>query len=373
MTFSLHERFRKLTRFLALLVLLLAAALSAQDAQFRELVDKERRGALTDEERETLRSTALRLREPYLQQNPPRESTGLIPLPDLRAESYLGEQGGLYPGGANTPPPAHLQAGMKIAERIVPLNQSGRDPGPNHTTTADARIVFLALGMSNTSLEFQTFRRLAYADPDRNPLVAFVNGAQGGQTVDRMIAPEGGYWKEVDARLRDGDYTREQVQIAWLKNTLAGPQPAFPSSSRRLQELLVKTLQVMSERFSNLKIVYLSSRIYGGYAMGPLNPEPWSYESGFAVKWAIADQIAGKPELNFDASVGVVRAPWIAWGPYLWADGLRGRLGDGLVWRREDLTIDDGTHPSGKGRERVARLLLEFLKSDPTSRSWFVR
>jgi hypothetical protein len=51
------------------------------------------------------------LREQFAKENPPRESTGLIPLPDLGAGKYKGEEGGLYPGGRNTPPAAHAAAG----------------------------------------------------------------------------------------------------------------------------------------------------------------------------------------------------------------------------------------------------------------------
>jgi dipeptidyl aminopeptidase/acylaminoacyl peptidase len=88
------------------------------------------------------------------------------------------------------------------------------------------------------------------------------------------------------------------------------------------------------------------------------------------VKWLIADQIAGKPELNYDPEKGDVKSPWLIWGPYLWADGLKGRS-DGLIYTREDLA-EDGMHPSMKGREKVAKQLLTFLKSDPTARIWFV-
>jgi hypothetical protein len=45
-----------------------------------------------------------------------------------------------------------------------------------------------------------------------------------------------------------------------------------------------------------------------------LSPEPHAYETDFAVKWTIADQIQGKPGLNLDPVKGAVRAPWIAWG-----------------------------------------------------------
>ena len=41
--------------------------------------------------------------------------TGMIPLTDLGAGLYQGVQGGLYPGGANTRPPAHDAAGVAIA------------------------------------------------------------------------------------------------------------------------------------------------------------------------------------------------------------------------------------------------------------------
>jgi hypothetical protein len=60
-------------------------------------------------------------------------------------------------------------------------------------------------------------------------------------------------------------------------------------------------------------VAYLSSRIYGGYAATPLNPEPHAYEGAFAVKWTIASQIAGDAELNYDPDKGAVRSPWIAY------------------------------------------------------------
>src|SRR5437867_10806908 len=102
----------------------------------------------------------------------------------------------------------------------------------------------------------------------------------------------------------------------------------------------------MKGRFPNLQMVYLSSRTYGGFATTPLNPEPYAYESGFAVKWAIQEQIEGRPRtrLNPVQALGPVLAPWMAWGPYLWANDGKDR-GDGLTWVREDFG-PDGTHPS---------------------------
>jgi hypothetical protein len=80
------------------------------------------------------------------------------------------------------------------------------------------------------------------------------------------------------------------------------------------------------------------------------------------VKWLIADQLARKPELNCDPAKGSVRAPWLAWGPYVWADGTKAYK-DGLSYVRSDYTEQDGTHPSASGREKVAARLLQFLKN----------
>lgn len=294
----------------------------------------------------------------------PRASTGLVPLPDLGPGMYQGFQGGLYPNGENTPPRAHLKAGLALARAIVPLDAEG---GP----AANGRIVLLSIGMSNTTQEFQAFQKLAAQDPRLNPKLVIVDGAQGGQTARITGRPDSIFWTVVADRLQKAGVSSRQVQAAWVKQANAGPSEGFPEAARRLQADVAATLHNLHDKFPNLKIAYLSSRIYGGYALTALNPEPYAYEGGFAMKWVIGDQIAGRPELNCDAAKGAVRAPWVAWGPYLWTDGVQGRNQDGLVWLKDDLVERDRTHPSDSGREKVARLLLDFLKTDPTARPWF--
>ncbi|MDE3165600.1 MAG: SGNH/GDSL hydrolase family protein [Acidobacteriota bacterium] len=287
--------------------------------------------------------------------HPARDSTGLAPLPDLAGGTYQGEEGGLYPGGRSTPPDAYLRAGLALAAQVAPLDGEGRP-------ATGGRIVLLTIGMSNTTQETQAFLRLAAADSAVNPRVTIVDGAQSGQTARITADPKANYWRVVEDRLAAAGVTAKQVEAAWIKQANAQPSAPFPAEAKRLQADLEATIANARERYPNLKLVFLSSRIYAGYAVTPLNPEPHAYEGGFAVKWTIAAKMARDPQA----------APWVAWGPYLWADGVRGRKQDGLVWNREDVG-PDGTHPSDTGRRKVGQLLLEFLKTDATAKGWFAR
>ncbi len=143
----------------------------------------------------------------------------------------------------------------------------------------------------------------------------------------------------------------------------------FPTYAQQLASSTETVLRSLRQRFPNLQLAYLSSRIYAGYATTTLNPEPYAYESAFSVRWVIERQLNGA--LNYRAARGSVQAPWLSWGPYIWADGLTPRA-DGLTWACSELQ-NDGTHPTAAGQAKVADLLLSFFKSDATTRAWFVR
>jgi len=66
-----------------------------------------------------------------------------------------------------------------------------------------------------------------------------------------------------------------------------------------------------------------------------------------------------------------VEVPWLAWGPYLWADGLTPRS-DGLTWACADF-VTDGTHPATSARNRVADFLIAFFHSDETAKLWYLK
>lgn len=295
-------------------------------------------------------------------QNCGNTSVGLDPLNDLLGGSYQGVPGGLYPGDTNQLPEPHLIDGLAAAARVVPRDALGvPDPG--------GQVGVIALGMSNTRIHYQAFRAVAQSDPLRDPRVRVVNTAKGGVPAEQMVDPNHPYWDFVDQTLAQAGVAAPQVQVAWLLQANAGPTDPFPSHALTLRDQLAGILRIARDRFPNLGIAYLGARIYAGYAVTALNPEPWAYEQGFANRWLIAAQMGGDPGLNHDPAAGPVEAPWIAWGPYMWADGLVPRS-DGLVWECADFAAD-GTHPSAQGAAKVGGALLDFVRSEATAATWY--
>jgi hypothetical protein len=301
-------------------------------------------------------------------------SIGLAPLTEMpAAQTYKGQTGGLYGGGQNTPPAVHLQAALREAAKIQPLDARGQP-------SIEGKIALISVGMSNTTQHFQTFMAVANRDPEKSARLVLVDGAQGGMDAADWVNPEQRIrqdrpspWEILDQRLERAGVSPPQVQVAWVLQARRNPAAlgAFPRHAEALKADLVAILNQLKQRFPNLRLVYLSSRIYAGYATTALNPEPYAYESAFAVRWVIEDQIQGLAALNHDPERGPVKAPLALWGAYLWADGERPRQPDGLIWRREDFR-GDGTHPSPSGTAKVADLLLQSFKTDPTAKTWFV-
>ncbi|MFN2502213.1 MAG: carboxypeptidase-like regulatory domain-containing protein [Pyrinomonadaceae bacterium] len=290
-----------------------------------------------------------------------RTSMGLIPINDLGTGTYNGAQGGLYPGGNNLRPAVHNSAGIEQAMAIRPLNGSGQ-PDVN------GRYVLLSIGMSNTTQEFSTFKTLADADPDKNRQLLIVDGAQGGQDATAWANPDSLTWTNVNTRLMQAGVTPLQVQIVWLKQQLAGDNlGSFPTGAQTLRDRLRDIVLIAKSRYPNLRLLYLSSRAYGGYSNTLRGTG--AYENAFGVKFLVEDQINGDPRLSYAGTNPP--APWLAWGPYLWADGMVPRS-DSLTWACSDFN-DDGIHPSPSGgRPKVAQRLLAFFKYDSTARIWFL-
>ncbi len=293
-------------------------------------------------------------------------STGITPLTDL-AGTYRGFEGGLYPHGTSIRPASHEAVGLDLARNEVrPLNRQGQ-PDPT-----GGRVVLISVGMSNTATEFARFVELARKDPALNPQLTIVNGAVSGSTADRYRDRGSVAWQWAFDELERSRVTREQVQVAWVNVVLAGfgpnrkdPTANFPGFAQTLQADLETISRHLKTEFPNIKIVYFSSRIRAYTMPRGLSPEPAAFEAAFAVRWAVADQIRGVPSLGLDV------APWMSWGPYLWADGLVPRS-DGLTYACSDLEADF-VHPAAGAARKVADQLRAFLATDPTAVPWYLK
>lgn len=321
----------------------------------------------------------------------------LVAITDMTAP-YKGEDGGLYGGGKNESPAAHRAAHSKETEKIVPRNANGEPAG-------EGRIGFITIGFSNPSIESEDFKRTADADAQKSPRVTIVNGCIGGRSavmwawdgadilpkaeqerldkaMDTVRMPKGkrssgmekDTWPTLARRIGEAGLSPKQVQVAWLKHVEANPKPfgEFPAHARQLQQDITAVLQIARHHYPNLRVVYLSSRTFGGWSGRESgSPEPFAYESGFGTRWVVQSQIDGDAAMNFDPARGEVKAPLVFWGPYLWARGDVANK-NGLIWTQNDVRADQ-LHPNEHGCAKTTALLLNFFKTNEGASKWFLK
>ncbi|MBL7040005.1 MAG: hypothetical protein ISR77_15315 [Pirellulaceae bacterium] len=324
----------------------------------------------------------------------------LVPITDMTAP-YKGEDGGLYGGGQNEPPEAHRVAYLRESEKTRPLDANGQP-------SDDGKIGLIAIGFSNTSIEWEDFKRTADADPQKSSNVVIVNGAMGGRSAvmwawdgaevlpkaeqDRLdkqmdvvrmpktnrrnsTGLDKDTWPTLAKRIEAAGLSAKQVQAVWLKHVEANPKPLgeFPAHARALQADMTAILNIARHHYPNLRVAYLSSRTFGGWSgRASGSPEPYAYESGFGTRWVVQNQIQGDARLNWDPGRGDVKAPLAIWGPYLWACGDTPRKLDGLMWSEDDVRADR-LHPNEAGTKKTTMLLLNFFKTDAGTSRWFLK
>jgi hypothetical protein len=336
------------------------------------------------------------------------------PINDLGTGTYLGFQGGLYQNGTNLVPTDHNSDGKLYTDEITPLNAQG-NPDSN------GEVILLSMGMSNALIEFSTFEAQAAGSKLVNHDTLTVwDGAQSGQDACYWFPAEGSpvcspstqneYDRIIDGLTSSG-LSNLQVQALWVDNangrvhpdnrgcqpqgTLCVPlcDPALrdcvntdnKTNALNEEEEFGEALRAAKTRFPNLKLAFFSGRVFGGYAVGgedDADPEPFAYESGFAVKWLIQAQINQISTGVVDPVAGDLsyeHAPWIAWGPYFWADGPNPRS-DGLTWCFGQTTSPcngefdfsaGGLHLNPTGATKAANLMMGFFTTSPYTTPWF--
>lgn len=300
------------------------------------------------------------------------DSVGLIPINDLGSGTFMGYEGGLYPGGQNERPAEHTSFGEYIAYTIKPLDTAGNPDWENGS------ILLAGLGASTAGSTFGKLKEIYSASSLTNECLGLVQMTFGGKGLESMIAGNSStYWRLlIDSVLTPKGYTAKQIQVAWIKSASKDDSiNEFPLQADSIYSKYIQAINRTKNIFPNLKLLYISSHAYGGYAGEfsdnvKLVGEPASYYGGFSVKWLIESQINGDERLKYKGAN--INAPWISWAPYYWADGINPRETDGLFWECSDYEEDGGGfHHTESGKTKEAEMLFDFFYNDPTSSYWF--
>ena len=305
------------------------------------------------------------------QLNCDNDTTGLISLVDLQTGFYLGEfQGGLYPGGSNQMPLSHLNKGIKVSKAIKPLDSLG------NVDFVNGKVYLACFGSSTSAQPFKKYQTLLETTEGLNNCFETILCHYGGG-LENMTMENTEYWEGIEnEKLIPEGVTPEQIQVGWLMN--ASREDSIydmPLQADSVKAKYIRTFQALYANYTNLKILYLSPPYYGGYAdptdeFFEVNQEPCSYHTGFAGKWAIQDQIFGDPSLKFKGAGKL--APFLSWGPHIWADGLRANSYDGLSWNCEDYRVDGaGIHLNDGGKEILGDIIYDFFLNDTIASFWY--
>jgi hypothetical protein len=247
---------------------------------------------------------------------------------------------GLYPGGTNEIPKAHLEARVRLARTIAP--------------DSNGRIVLTAIGHSNPKAYFKEFLnelRTKAGTGEINPKVDFVSNCKSGK-----ICPD--WLKEAqEGALSVKPETQALIVLTTYHRAGGdsdGGDDALPFEEKmgKMKAAMKTIVQAAAKTCPNLKIAFIGCDTWRAKC------EPRVYEEGFAEKWLIEDQIKGDPELAFEGPGR--KAPWLCWGGYIWEPSAPAE-------RYED----DRVHPTEAGMKFVCDRWFGALAANPAAYPWF--
>ncbi|MEZ4700745.1 MAG: hypothetical protein R2834_10480 [Rhodothermales bacterium] len=232
------------------------------------------------------------------------------------------------------------------------------DNGVPTVTATNGKIVIVAISMSNGLQEFDRFISLYEGHQDVSTQIELVNCAVAGSALENWLS-EQTLWSKCKDNI-EKKYSLDQVKVIWAKNadqftadgiTLPSPDADYYDLTNNIGALAQK----IGDEFPSVQAIFNTSRIYGGYVVEEkqgARGEPISYEGGFATNAAIERWKNGE----------LPGAPWMGWGPYLWANGLTPN-GSGIFWDKTDFQGANGEnqHPSEQGATKVADALHDFF------------
>ena len=155
------------------------------------------------------------------------DSLGLTPLIDMGDTTYMGFEGGLYPGATNTIPAEHLALGMSLLNYVGPLDADGQP-------SEGGSIGFMGVGVSTTGLDWDAFASLVAGESGINPQVVLVNGGVSGNPISQWIEPTDFPWGFMADQVTATGLTAAQIQVAWVMMPDRPQTPTFPGSAGAL-------------------------------------------------------------------------------------------------------------------------------------------
>ncbi|MEP7343946.1 MAG: SdrD B-like domain-containing protein, partial [Gemmatimonadaceae bacterium] len=299
---------------------------------------------------------------------------GLTSIPQLGTGTYQGQQGGLYPGGSNTIPAAHLNLGLTLSSQVQPRDAAGG------VDLVNGKVVQISFGGSTAVRVFagdsagvpgvlqNAFKPFADVDPGKSPHMEIVNTAQANKPLKNWLDPSDSAWIVIDERLAAAGVTPAQVQVGWFMVAEGRPPVfGFPQDARNFRDSMEVVIRFAKSRYPNMRLAFLSPHYYQGYR--PTNIEPNNYEQGFGLKWMVEDQINGQPYMNADPAQGAVVAPWVGWATHLWTNGIIPN-NEGLFFVCAEFD-SNGIHLVRAGVDKAGPRLESFFMTDATTRAWF--
>lgn len=288
-----------------------------------------------------------------------------IPINDLGTGTFLGETGGLYPGGVNMPFGDYASDLLKFARSIKPRNEAG-------VVTSSGVVGFIAIGGSTAGKMMTALTNKTIGNPLTNASLKMMNATNGehSSSVNSLMNPNDSIWNIIDQKLSRNNMAYAQVQVIYLETDDSSQTTGFPARPLILKQNYLAVMHMFKLKFPNIRLVYLLGRTTTFLNPDKLtihNVEPNPYYNGWACKWLIEDQMNGAPGTRYKGVKAEV--PLITWGWYEWAYGTSQPRLDGFTWEESDTV--DGLHGTPAGEDTLSGYFQNFLLTDPYAKIWY--
>jgi len=287
-----------------------------------------------------------------------------IPINDLGKNTYFGFTGGLYPDGVNKPTGQYATDLMNFVSSLYPRN------GRGEKDSVVGKICFISLGGSTGGHLMDALKQKTFGNEATNPYLKLINCNNGASTssLNSIANPNDPYWDHVNRVLFGAHAYHNQVEVIYLETEDSTSIQNFPARPKIFRDNIEAVMRTCKLKFKYLKLMYVSGRTTTFNVHAVQNVEPTPYYNGWADKFAIEDQINGKPGTEYKGNNAV--APLLTWGWYQWADGSSTPRKDGFTWLESE--TEDGLHATKAGEDTLATRFQNFLLTDRYAKVWYV-